>query len=408
MKPQKDNTFCHYPFKQIAMKNWHGDKLVEYTPCCMMLDHGENMMKWSCADQINPDDAFHSEKFNKLRYDLQNNIKNEACENCWKMERDGLLSPRLYSLENHNEYDTEFFSIDLTLSNKCNLMCRMCNIGNSHKFKKEVNFFKKNNLFDEVLEVTDNYFIEKNLITSTNKSSQLEWVINNTHKIKLLKISGGEPFYDQNVIKILQKYVNDGHCHDTTLQFNTNGTLFTDELIELQSKFKQINHYISFDGVEDIYEYIRHPFSFTEFLKSIRRYNKLKNMRSMNCVMVVSSLNVLNISEWLFYLPIISKTHNFIPTFSKVRPDFRGTSINLLPKYILEEAKNRIINSEYANKFKNRFDSDIKKMLLIIDSAIKNNFPNKEKMKREIKIFDFSREQNYESYLDPMLVEWLS
>ena len=30
------DTYCHYPFKAIAIKDYKGDKLRSFWPCCMM------------------------------------------------------------------------------------------------------------------------------------------------------------------------------------------------------------------------------------------------------------------------------------------------------------------------------------------------------------------------------------
>ena len=36
MKATKDNTFCSYPFRELAIKAFDKDKLIAAWPCCMM------------------------------------------------------------------------------------------------------------------------------------------------------------------------------------------------------------------------------------------------------------------------------------------------------------------------------------------------------------------------------------
>ena len=48
-----------------------------------------------------------------------------------------------------------------------------------------------------------------------------------------------------------------------------------------------------------------------------------------------------------------------------------------------------------------------KSLIEIIDEAIKHNKCNRKKMLEEITLFDKSRKQNYENYLDVKLVDWL-
>jgi len=407
MKPKKSNTYCDYPFKQITMKNWNKNELIEYTPCCMMMNQGNNMMNWDNVSNMNPDEAFDSKKFQILRTDLKNGIKNDSCKTCWILEKNDINSPRLYSMENDVETKLKLRQMDISVSNKCNLMCRMCNYGNSHKFQKEISFFKKNNLLNDVKEVTSNYYVDKTFKPNSANSIQLNWLFDNTEKIKVLKISGGEPFYDKNVIELLKKYVSDDTAKNTILQFNTNGTLFSDDLIDLHENFKRVDHYISVDGVDKLYEYIRYPFTFHDFTTSVSKYSNLKNITAMRFACVVSSLNILNMDEWLFHMVSMAKNNNFYFSFQQVRPTTRGTSLNSLPVHLLEEAKQRILNSEYREFFKDRFFDDCESLFQILDESISNNNCNKDKMLKEVSLFDKSRNQNYKNFLDEKLIDWL-
>ena len=402
VKPEKYNTYCDYPFKQIAIKNWNKNKLLEYTPCCMMSTSGNNKMNWKDAHVMNPIEAFESDKFQKLRSDLLSNVKNKSCETCWNQEDKGIESARLYS----QEYDTEDFAnlrqLDITVTNKCNLMCRMCNYGNSHNFLKEINFFKKNNLLEQIQFATSNYYPEQTLMPNSSNSMQMKWLKDNTKKIKVLKASGGEPFYDERIRELLKVYIDNDDAKSTILEFDTNGTLFDDDVISLNEKFKLLNHSISIDGVNGVYEYIRYPHSFNEFNRSLKRYLKLNNIFCVHYAFVLSSLNIFNIRDFLFYVrsvtSLVSKNKDFYINFEKVRPYDRGTSINLLPIYLLEEAKNDILDLEQKN---------CKNLISSIDDAILNNNVNKEKMLLEITLLDKARNQNFKKYLDKRLVKWL-
>ena len=184
---------------------------------------------------------------------------------------------------------------------------------------------------------------------STN-SDQIDWLKNNTRKIKVLKASGGEPFYDDQICQLLNVYVDNDDAKSTILEFDTNGTLFNDDVISLNEKFKFLNHSISIDGVNSVYEYIRYPHTFNDFNKSLKRYLKLNNIFCVHYAFVLSSLNIFNIRDFLFYVrsitSFVSNNKDFYINFEKVRPYDRGTSINLLPIYLLEEAKNDILDLE--------------------------------------------------------------
>ena len=96
----------------------------------------------------------------------------------------------------------------------------------------------------------------------------------NTNKIKVLKASGGEPFYDNKVIQLLQHYVKTGSAKNTMLIFHTNATQFNEENVAMLNQFKRNKHTFSIDGVGKTYEYIRYPAAFSETEESVKRYIK--------------------------------------------------------------------------------------------------------------------------------------
>ena len=171
----------------------------------------------------------------------------------------------------------------------------MCNFGNSHKFKKEIEYFKKNNLLDKIQYATSNYYPEQTYMPNSSESNQLNWLRNNTDKIKVLKASGGEPFYDDQIIELLNIYIYSNHARDTILEFDTNGTMFNDEILKINNEFKLLNHSISIDGIEEVYEYIRYPHTFSKLDNSLRKYLMLNNIHCVHYAFVLSSLNIFKL-----------------------------------------------------------------------------------------------------------------
>ena len=78
---------CSYPYKQIALKDWDGDKLKWSHPCCnMSRPEWEDPMGMQDIDKLTPPEIFESEQFKLLRDDFDNNRKNDFCKTCWNME----------------------------------------------------------------------------------------------------------------------------------------------------------------------------------------------------------------------------------------------------------------------------------------------------------------------------------
>ena len=83
--------------------------------------------------------------------------------------------------------------------------------------------------------------------------------------------------------------------------------------------------------------------------------------------------------------------------FTEVYPNFRGIGIKSLPIFLLKELYNKILNVEFSDHM----------LLNMIQKAIDDNQEDKQKMIKEIKLFDSSRNQKFENYLHPRLVQWL-
>ena len=72
---------------------------------------------------------------------------------CWNLEDKGIMSHRLYTRWQFPEkFNADLKEVDISLSNKCNLACRMCNAGSSHQIWKDVDELKKTdklNLYEQ-------------------------------------------------------------------------------------------------------------------------------------------------------------------------------------------------------------------------------------------------------------------
>lgn len=407
-------TYCKFPFKQLAIKNIAEGNVKRFWPCCNMgNDKGfydvistdlDNLKELDC------DEMFYSPRMEQLRENLKNGIRDEACTVCWKQEDAGLVSHRQFEIKNIIEgdepcdYNVELESLDITISNECNLRCRMCSPGNSNLLMADYKYFEKNDLLKIMPEVYINW--SNSIAVSADKTKVLDWIHKNTHRIKLLKMSGGEPFYSKKTLELLDVFVKTGNAKNTELAFHTNGTQFNDEVIKKIKQFKNNRHTISIDGVDKCYDYIRYPGTFIELEKSLENYfeNVITNRKDFEINFVVSSLNVLNIPDFLNWA-IVNGVDLSI-TFSTIRPYERGTSLTRLPIYILKNVLYNLL--DLYNSFGKYLKPAIDQLITMIKFAIVNNDESKDLMLKEIILFDRSRNQNYKNYLDSMLVEWLN
>lgn len=408
-------TYCRYPFKELALKEWQGSQLKYAWPCCMMGNYAfkglHNPLGFDPKD-LTPQEIYDHPRMQKLRENLTNGIKDQACQVCWDQEDKGLKSFRNFSNETE-EAESGLEVIDITASNICNLRCRMCTPTSSNSLMEDNKFLidlavseGKRSLFyrDELKEVTKFWGVLDEPIRAV-ESVQWKWMMENTDKIKVLKASGGEPFYDKKVIKLLEKYIETGNAKNTKLEFHTNGTQINDEVLELISQFKENYHTFSIDGYGKVYEYIRYPGNFKELDNNLRKFCKLENVTWFKTAVVVSSLNVLNLNEYIEWVNDVQHWSKNTITFSEIYGFDRGTSLSRMPVYLLEESKNRI--QKFKNLNSDNENEKVLNLIQMIDDAIVNNKEDKAMMKKEIFLCDISRQQSYNNHLDPLLIEWL-
>ena len=370
---------------------------------------------------LSPDDIFHHEKFEELRKNLLNNVRDSRCSTCWNQEDKGILSHRMYTRWQFEEkFETDLKEIDISLSNKCNLACRMCNTGSSHQLYKDVDKLRENKKLYSFEKASIHSLISNNLPEDVKDNSLIKWIYHNTNKIKILKISGGEPLYDKNILKLLKKFVKDENSKNTELALHTNAMLITDEIIELMNEFKLQRHSFSIDGVDKAYNYIRHKANFSILEKNIKNwFNKSNNIYAVNINLVLSALNIGNVVEFLEWTALMFHDKIRCNVFiSEVRPHGRGLDIANLPISYLEKIRKDII--EYRDGFEtfrtkiynymhkgNFFHYEIDKLLSLIDHAITNNVCDIFRLYTEITLLDETRNQSYKNFLDSSLVSIL-
>ena len=381
---------CSYPFKQITLKDWHENKLKWSHPCCNMSrpEWSDPMgFEFDNIQKLTPPEIFESEQFNMLRDAFEQNHKHAFCKTCWDMEDRG-IEP-FYKHNDDTPPKGNLDVIDFTLSNKCNLACRMCDPQTSHRLMLDWKYFKGADLLKDIEVATAGKFKKEISIPKVTDTVQYKWMLDNP--VKELRFSGGEPFFDTSIINLLKRYVDKGWAKDTILAYHTNGTQFDEDLINLLNKFKKQHPKISIDSVEENYDFIRHPSNFDDLDNILRLYlNKSTNLGRVNIAVVISALNILNLKEhyeWCRTLP-----RNVFISYCEVYPENRGISPKWLSKKILNQLPH----------------IDSKKYIQIIESYKKRQSTNKEILRAELNLFDQARSQNYKNYLHPILVEWLN
>jgi len=403
-QPEKDNTFCGYPFKEMTLKLWNEEgKLKSTSPCCMMLNFDHTGIPLYRLASHRPDWIFDSKPWKRLRKDALQGIRNPACKVCWDMEDRGQPSYRMFSPEVSVEElkNPKVRTIDLTLSNVCNLACRMCDVSSSNQLNKDYDKFVEQGTKEEIQNITSG-FTHKYPRRNQHLSRQFRWLQKNTSEITTIRASGGEPFYDKHVMNLLNLYIQKGNAPSTSLEFHTNGTVIDDRVINVISKFKSNAHTFSVDGTGKTYEYIRHNADFQVLDNNIRKYLTLDNVEVLDFNYVISAHNLHNIVDWVKW--IHSFDTEFRLAWSDVYPVYRGIHIGHLPTKILKPVYDEIEAQDWG--WREQKDSVLKFIKLAMDQPFTKE--GAMKLYRETEIFDMSRNQSYKNFLYHPMVEYLT
>ncbi|WP_119270169.1 SPASM domain-containing protein [Taklimakanibacter deserti] len=121
----------------------------------------------------------------------------------------------------------------------------------------------------------------------------------NPGKIDRLYITGGEPLLMKRVTEIVDFLIQSKNNH-ILLEFNTNCTKVSSEILEKLGRFDSLNIALSIDGVGDTYEYIRFPAKWKVVDQNVRLLQQLPN--AFICVTpVVQIYNALNLADLCRY-----------------------------------------------------------------------------------------------------------
>lgn len=150
--------------------------------------------------------------------------------------------------------------IHVSLSNLCNLSCRMCTPNSSSQL---TSIHKKINLISKDVPALIDWTIDS---TKWNDFSQ-NLVLNNTDLI-CLHFMGGEPLYHSRFHELINTCVQQSKT-DFHITFVTNGTVWRPELIDMLSNFKSVTVEISIENFHKTNDYVRNGSDYTVIKKNI-------------------------------------------------------------------------------------------------------------------------------------------
>ena len=231
------NNFCVLPFNSVSIAP-NG----ELRPCCNAYNSsfGINVRDISLHEIINND------KITSLRNSFLKDVQNPSCSRCWQIEDMGNRSFRhvanndaSYGVksiipvkkENKISFD-DIQYLDITLGNKCNLACRMCNPYSSSLLAKQ--------LIDLKL-----YSVDHLLDFSRETKDKIIDLISKAVNLNTIYLLGGEPLINEFHDEIVELLIKTDRAKTISIHYSTNLQIDIEKYLNMWAKFKFIDLNIS-------------------------------------------------------------------------------------------------------------------------------------------------------------------
>ena len=279
------NTYC-----SALWNHQFVDPVGRIKPCCRF-DGNEFPIEHNIADH-RIQDTFHSDFQNSLREQASRGERIAGCVRCYQEEDAGKksLRQRLNSHKtNQNLTKPVINFLELSLSNDCNLMCRMCDSRYSRK------------LFDEEVE-----YRGKARAKQKYMNISLDEIYELLPTITYLKFTGGEPMLIKAHWDLLEYAVEHDYAKNITLNYSTNATVYPKpKIVDTWSAFDSVEIALSLDSIDaDENEYLRHGTKQQSVLVNIDKYCSIRdnvNLQLM-CRPTITIYNAYHLPETIEYL----------------------------------------------------------------------------------------------------------
>ena len=432
MKPSKDNTFCWFPFAQLALKEWDATGIINATPCCNMIrpETPDPMGLKTKLKNTTPTarEIFHGEEMSELRTSMLNGVRHSACDVCWRMEDRSSASYRLTSevpdeqlLEN-----PQLQVIDFSFGENCNLRCRICMPGLSNKLRIDYRYFLKNDIDTNGMQ-DYNYRNDHPFTQALNSRKGSEYTVNNfdsdshqwqdildnIHELRSIKATGGETTISNGFLQFIDTAIERDCAKNITLEFHSNCTKFTDKLMDKLNQFKELRLNASIDSYGDNYHYMRYPWTWDRLTHTVENYlskNTRPGVISFNPV--VTALNVHHLVDLYKYHYQLHTQYSRTGLYwsfwvDLLWPENKYINIKFLPKNIkqdLIQQLSAIVSNQETGLFVN-----IQNIIAFLQQHLEIDVTeqHRQNMIREVTAFDKSRNQSYTDYLHADIIEFL-
>ncbi len=281
------DSFCIYPWINLRISTT-GD----IGPCCM------NNRNISNLAQTTIQEAYHSDIMKNLRHSFLTGEFPSSCSSCWQEESAGKASMRqrakhkfreiYYRLDYQKEDINNLQLFDLNLGNACNLGCKICN-------SKSSSTIAEKEYADGIISTVEFQELKQSVKWADTEEfwNQLLPMVEN---IKYLDLYGGEPLMSKLHFDFLKKLIDLDVAKNIKIDYNSNGTIYSEKFFDLWDHFKEIKISFSIDDIADRFETQRVGAKWDQVGENIKKYNSKRSEKFIT--EIYPTINIQNV-YWL-------------------------------------------------------------------------------------------------------------
>lgn len=360
MRKVEDTNFCYYPFFQILIT-----AEGKYRPCSKHEDHIYHQGKILTTANATLQDAWNSDYMNEMRQDFLNNKQFRGCGECWRLQKMGLKSMRYDSYqynitEAQVNHPVKPVRIEINASNVCNLRCRICSPTASSKWIVEG---KKVYGWNEKIHLNMN---QQNLQQVKDWADHLEEIC----------FFGGEPLLSEENLQLLDYCIANNLSGNISLLFNTNGTIFNDEIDARLRKFKRVRFFFSIDDIGPRFEYQRSGANWAGVEANLNKVYALTKTEAWKHIdfkicCTVSSLNIYYFPEYFDYF---NEHFPGLKIFWNLLYDSWELSVQILPDEVKNNIRSRLLKIKPSFEWDEDNTKTIETLLTYLDYKVDKPF----------------------------------
>lgn len=238
---------------------------------------------------------------------MLDNQRNPSCEqNCYPAEDRGQVSTRMLQSTPDRQYTevvTQPRQVDLTLFSECNLTCSYCCKEYSSAWRNDLlkngsyelpGYADQNRMKLLPIDIISSKISQKEKATAPKIKSLFDQLYEIEPHIEILTITGGEPFLNNLLPELLEKFKTVPRINLFT-GLGVNSDRFK-RILSTIKQYKNITLCISAESTAKNYEFNRYGMSWLEFLERVQIIRDCQINFEFHCT--ISNLTVLGFADF--------------------------------------------------------------------------------------------------------------